>query len=213
MGLFNKNADPNAAKPVKSPETTFAAARSNLLLVVGFTVVNLILTLVNANLYFLFSATVPQFILGLGYVFETTTAITVAAVIAFLCAGVYLLCWWLSKKHHGWMVVAMILFALDTLASLGMLLVDGSMFIDLLFHVWVLYYLISGTSAMVKMKKQAEQPEMPVYAEGAPVYPAEFAPPAEPVYAQPAEVVPPAAEPVAPAAPAQVMVNGEPVQE
>ena len=80
MGLFNKNADPNAAKPVKSPETTFAAARSNLLLVVGFTVVNLILTLVNANLYFLFSATVPQFILGLGYVFETTTAITVKKV-------------------------------------------------------------------------------------------------------------------------------------
>ena len=44
MGLFNKNV--NAAKPVKSPESTFAAARSNLLLVVGFTAVNLILTLV-----------------------------------------------------------------------------------------------------------------------------------------------------------------------
>lgn len=211
MGLFNKNG--NAAKPVKTPESTFAAARSNLLMVVAFTAVNLILTLVNADLYFLFSATVPQFILGIGYAFESTTAIAVAAVIAFLGAGVYLLCWWLSKKHRGWMVVALILFALDTLASLGMLLLDGTMFIDLLFHVWVLYYLISGTVAMVKMKNQPEQPEMPVYAEGAPEQPAEFAPPAAPVYAEPAEFAQPAAEPVAPAAPAPVMVNGEPVQE
>lgn len=216
MGLFNKNADPNAAKPVKTPETTFAAARSNLLMVVAFTAVNLILTLVNADLYFLFSATVPQFILGIGYAFENTTALAVCAVIAFLGAGVYLLCWWLSKKHRGWMVVALILFALDTLASLGMLLLDGTMFIDLLFHVWVLYYLISGTVAMVKMKNQPEQPEMPVYAEGAPEQPAEFAPPAEPVFEAPAEPVyaEPAAEPVAPAAaPAPVMVNGEPVNE
>lgn len=207
MSLFNKNADPNAAKPVKTPETTYAAARSNLLLVVAFTAVNLVLTLINADLYFLFSATVPQFILGIGYAFETTTAIAVAAVIAFLGAGVYLLCWWLSKKHRGWMVVALILFALDTLAALAMVAMDTGMLLDLVFHVWVLFYLISGVSAMVKMKKQAEQPEMPVYAEGDPVYPAEFAPPAEPVYAEPAAPVVPTE------APAQVMVNGEPVNE
>lgn len=198
----------NQQKPVKTPLTVYNTARSNLLLVVLFTAVNLVLTLVNADMYFLFSATVPQFIMALGYAFENSVALTVCAVLAFLCAGVYLLCWALSKKHRGWMIVALVLFSLDTIAALGMLLADTSMIIDVAIHGWVLFYLITGTSALVKMKKN---PELAV--EPAEV-PAEEIAPAAPVYAEPvapAEI--PAAPAEVPAAPAQVMVNGEPVDE
>jgi len=191
VSFFNNN---NGQKPVKTPLTVYNTARSNLLLVVAFTVVNLVLSLFNADMYFLFSATVPQFILSLGYAFENNTALAVCAVLAFIGAGVYLLCWLLCKKHRGWMVVALVLFSLDTVAALLMLLADTSMIIDVAIHAWVLFYLITGTSAMVKMKKNpelaVEPAEMPADAEvPAPAVPAEI----------PAET------------PAQVMVNGEPI--
>ena len=199
-------------KPVKTPLTVYNTARANLLLVVLFTAVNLVLSLVNADMYFLFSATVPQFILALGYAFESSVALTVCAVLAFLGAGVYLLCWALSKKHRGWMIVALVLFSLDTLAALGMLLADTSMIIDVAIHGWVLFYLITGTSALVKMKKNPELAVEPAEMPAAAEMPA-------PVYQVPAEAA--AEVPAAPAAPAeipaetpaQVMVNGEPVNE
>lgn len=212
----------NAAKPVKTPLMTYNTARANLLLVVVFTAVNLVLTLVSADMYFLFSATVPQFILSLGYAMENSVLLTVCAVIAFLGCGVYLLCWLLSKKHRAWMVVSLVLFALDTLVSLWMLTLDTSMLIDVAIHGWVLYYLITGTVAVVKMKNNPElavepAPEQPAEFV-APVYevPAETAQPVAPAESVVAEPAPVVAEPVfeAPAAPApQVMVNGEPMQE
>lgn len=187
----------NQQKPVKTPLTVYNTARSNLLVVVVFTAVNLVLSLINADMYFLFSATVPQFILSLGYVLENNTALAVCAVLAFLSTGVYLLCWLLCKKHRGWMVVALVLFSLDTVAALLMLLAETSMIIDVAIHAWVLFYLITGTSAMVKMKKN---PEPAVEPAEIPVEVAESAP----VYEAPAEI--PAETP------APVMVNGEPIQ-
>ena len=208
MSLFNNNGQ----KPAKTPMTVYNTARSNLLLVVAFTVVNLVLSLINADVYFLFSATGPQFLMGIGLLAEDSLVLTVCAVLAFLGAGVYLLCWLLSKKHRGWMIVALVLFSLDTLAALGMLLADTSMIIDVAIHGWVLFYLITGTSAMVKMKKN---PELAVEPAAIPVDEAVYAP----VYQVPAEAaVEVPAAPVAPAeipaeTPAQVMVNGEPVEE
>ena len=192
MSLFNKNEQ----KPAKTPLTVYNTARSNLLLVVAFTVVNLVLSLISADVYFLFSATVPQLLMGIGLLAEDSLVLTVCAVLAFLGVGVYLLCWLLSKKHRGWMVVALVLFSLDSLVALFTLLADVSMIIDVAIHAWVLYYLITGTSAMVKMKKN---PELAVEPAEIPMDEAAYAP----VYEVPAEI--PAETP------AQVMVNGEPI--
>ena len=92
--------------------------------------------------------------------------------------------------------------SLDTLVALWMLSLDTSMLIDVAIHGWVLYYLITGTVAVVKMKNNPELAVEPTIEQ-----PAEFV---APVYEVPAEP----AQPMAPAEPApQVMVNGEPVQE
>lgn len=200
MGFLNNNT--KAEKPVKTPETTFASARSNLLLVAGFTAVNVILRLVSADMYFLFSASTPMAFLDIAEVTEISSLMRVAAVLAFIVIGVYLLCWFMSKKQSAWMIVATVLFALDTLVLLG--LYDlSSMIIDLLIHVWVLYYLITGSVAAVKMKKQ---PPMPVAApEFQPVVPDYTAEGGYPAQSAEADI------PVAETAP--VMVNGEPLQE
>lgn len=70
----------------------------------------------------------------------------------------YLLCWIFSKKRRGWMIAALVLFAVDT----GALVVDtlGSDDVlynlpDLLFHIWVLVYLVLG----VKHAQQALAPQ------------------------------------------------------
>ena len=190
MGLFNKNA--NGAKPVKTPETVFNSARSNLLLVVGFTAVNVILQLINADMYFLFSASTPMAFLDIAKATEISSLLPVAAVLAFIIIGVYLLCWFMAKKQSAWLIVATVLFALDTLVLLG--LYDlSAMVIDLLMHVWVMYYLITGSIAAIKMKKQPPVQETPV----------DFAPVAE--YPVQTPAIPEAES-------AQVMVNGEPIQ-
>ncbi len=203
MGLFNKNE--NAAKPVKTPETVFNSARSNLLVVVGFTAVNVILRLINADMYFLFSASAPMAFLDIAAVAEVPALVPVAAVLAFIIIGVYLLCWFMAQKQSAWLMVAAVLFGLDTLVLLG--LYDfSSMVIDLLMHIWVLYYLITGSAAAIKMKKQPPVPEMPMeYPSVAPASTVDGGYAAEMPQA-PAEAVTPAAETP------QVLVNGEPVQ-
>lgn len=199
MGLFNKN----NAGAVKPPEVVFATARSNLLLVVGFTAINVILRLVSADMYFLFSAAIPLAFLDVAVLMESTEAMVIAGILAFLVTGLYLLCWGLSKKHRGWLVVALVMFALDTLL-LFLLYEVSSVIFDVLMHVWVLYYLVTGTVALKKMKNQPEQPVESLAGEL----------PAEPVEAYAPAVVGEAAVQPLPETPvAGPVLNGEPMQE
>jgi len=66
----------------------------------------------------------------------------------------YLLAWIMSSKNRvGWLTFALVLFGIDTV---GMLLIGGialESVIDILFHGWVIYYLISGIIAHNKLKK------------------------------------------------------------
>lgn len=194
----------------KSPETTFAAARSNLLLMLAFTAVNVILRIAQANLYFLFSASMPMAALDIGVVFEEAGlpgAYIAGIVVAIVIVVLYLLCWLLSNKRRGWMVVALVLFALDTLLMFLLYEITADMVLDVLFHAYVLYYLISGTVAMAKLKNQPEPvaEELPYGTVPAENY-AEI--PAQPYGAVPAQPYTEAA-PVA----ATVMNNGEPVAD
>lgn len=198
MGLFNKNAE--QVKAVKSPETVYAAARSNLLLVVAFTAVNIILRLVSADMYFLFSASTPMAFLDIIALTGAAELLPIAAAWAFIVTGFYLLCWFLSKKRSGWMIVAAVLFALDTVVLL-LLYNLSAMIIDLAMHAWVLYYLISGSVAAVRMKKMPAEMLCPEIALEQPVYDPAAVPPMEGV----------STEFTAPAAP--VMVNGQPLND
>lgn len=135
------------------------AARTNLLVAVLFTVLNVVMLLARTNRYFLFSMTLPYWLTFFGYTFDffqvgtyTYTGLVLAAVPLLAAA----LCWFMSKKRHLWLWGGTIVFGLDTLAMLGMIIWSGdvaSMIIDIVFHGWVLYTLIHGLVAVHALRK------------------------------------------------------------
>ena len=161
-------------------EQKYKSSRMNLLLVVAFTVINLILLITNANSYFLFSAFVPYFIAGLGMMmcgrfpaeyyegmeemtFFDNSVFAVLLIIAFAITLVYLLAWFMSSKNRsGWLIFALVFFAIDTVA---MIFVDGislEAILDVVFHGWVIYYLVIGINAAKKLKELPEEDPAPV---------------------------------------------------
>lgn len=145
-----------------SPEylqNKLSSARHTLLLVVIFTVINLVLLLCDGQTYFLFSASVPYYLTIFGMLMDAGAGGSIftvtALVIAAICLAAYLLCWLLCKKRIGWYVVAMVLFILDTVMLLWMsvsqeILTDNV--IDLLIHGWVLVELVQALRAHKKRK-------------------------------------------------------------
>lgn len=153
----------------------YAVARSNLLLVILFTLINVALAIGGGNYYLLFSASIPYGIAGFTAAWarspeqidmepasNPTMVLVIGAVIAVLLLVPYLLCWIFSKKHYGWIIAALVLFSLDTLwllmnFNIGLLL-------DILFHGYVLFYLIMGTrnGILAKRAGQAEAAAAPV---------------------------------------------------
>lgn len=134
-------------------------ARGNLLLLLIFTAINLFLLITQSDTYFLFSAEIPYFFLILGLEFYTQTAeislLLIFAAVSLLFLAIYFVCWLCSKKHHGFMTVALVLFALDCALMVYTMVLSGEfgLILDILFHVWVMYYLIVGVIHANKLKK------------------------------------------------------------
>ena len=178
MGFFaNKNQQEQQMSERQMLESKFANSRHNLLVVLIFTVINIVLLVTNSNSYFLFSAYIPYMLVDLGmylcgkypaeyygeeYAFAEflhgsflAIMISVAAIILFF----YLLSWIFTKKgSKGWMVFALVFFSLDTAAMLLLNGISSDMIIDVVFHGWVVYSLATGISAANKLKKLPEEP-------------------------------------------------------
>lgn len=153
-------------------ETRFKNARSNLLFVVGFTVLNIILLIGNANSYFLFSAYIPyalvdigMFLCGkypaeyygedfLGVEFFDSSVFGVILIISLIIIGLYLISWIFSKNNKtGWMIFALVFFIIDTAVMLLFFGIELDGIIDVVFHAWVIISLVMGINAGVKLKK------------------------------------------------------------
>lgn len=155
----------------------YMSARHNLLLVVIFTAVNIGLLVAQSNSYFLFSASIPYYLVDLGMYFcgkypmeyyadmgavefFPNSFLVVMIVIAVVILGLYLLSWFLSKKPRvGWMIFSLVIFVLDTLFMLLIMGINADMILDIVFHGWVVISLISGISSYFKLKKLPEEPE------------------------------------------------------
>lgn len=155
--ISNGNAQPTVTAYDKL-KRQYASARNNLILMLILTVVNVALLFVESSYMMLFSATVPYYSMIFaildtsGLLFVPCVLITIISLIA------YLLSWFFSKKHYGWMIAALVLFAIDTLFLIGISywIGDFSGIFDFLIHAWVLYYLIIGVVSGVKLKKMPE---------------------------------------------------------
>ncbi len=175
--LFNKGV---SLTPRQAYERKYNTARSNLLLVVIVTLGNLALVSAGSDSYFLFSAYIPYFITAVGlawcgmlpsefydlpkeeYIFYHKSLFVAFLILAVMITSLYLLAWFMSKKNRGgWLIFALVFFGIDTV---GMLVLNGfaaDSIMNIVFHVWVIYYLVMGIIAHRKLKNYPYEDEVP----------------------------------------------------
>ena len=153
-------------------EKNLTSGRQSLLLVLVFTVVNLVMVILDSGTYFLFSASLPYYLtmygkgIDNGFVngaWDVTGRYTITGlVVSAVVLGLFLLCWIFSKKRSGWLVAALVLFILDTLALLVFTFTivndPAGNIMDFVFHAYVIGSLIHGILAGKKLKKLDAQP-------------------------------------------------------
>ena len=178
--LFKNNQQAVNLSPRQRLENKYNGAKGNLLLVVAFTLINVILLITNANTYFLFSAYVPYFLVDLGMFycgkypsefyaeyypdmsFVSSSLFYIIIAVAFVIILLYFISWLLIKKEkNGWLVFALVFFSFDTAIMFLFNGINSSMIMDILFHAWVIYSLAIGIDAYKKLKKlDMEEAEM-----------------------------------------------------
>lgn len=165
----NMNLDPRLER--QALQNKYNSARINLLLAVGFTVINVLLLAFGGGSYFLFSITVPYLISMLGLLFcgklpedtykemgmegmeflDESFLYTTLAISALILA-LYVVCWVFSKKKPICMKIALGLFIVDTVALIFYNGLAIDMIMDVLFHGYVIWTLVSGINAEKKLK-------------------------------------------------------------
>lgn len=167
-------------------ENKYNTTRYNMLLVIAFTLVNIVLLVTNSDRYFLFSAYIPYTVANLGmimcgkypleyygggdpsdYNFMDASYFVGFVAVAVVLVILYVLPFIFSKKlRPGWLIFALVIFAIDTLFMLFDIGIETDAIIDYLFHAWVIGSLIVGVSTGYKLKKlPPEEEEQPEWAE------------------------------------------------
>lgn len=153
-------------------EARYNKSRHNLLLVLIFTVINIVLLVTNANSYFLFSAYVPYMFVDLGMefcgmypaeyygpeysdmAFLSPSFFAICLGIALVILAMYLLSWIFSKKARvGWLIFSVVFFVIDFIVLLLVVEINSGIMIDIVFHVWVIVSLMTGIISHFKLKK------------------------------------------------------------
>lgn len=173
MGLFKNTKNQNMTESQKLT-ARYNGARSNILLVIAFTLVNSVLLFTGSDSYFLFSAAIPYYMTLFGLLYtgrmpaewyegvefqpDPDAVLYIYVAIAVVIVGVYALMWFLSKKHgYGWLVAALLMFVADTFAMFYFTGFTADMILDFVFHIWVLVSLTSGIIAAINLKKLPEE--------------------------------------------------------
>lgn len=168
-------------------ETNYNRSIANLLLVVAFSTVNVILLVIKSDTYFLFSAFVPYFAADLGMYysgsypqeyyydvadmeFADKTFLIICVAVAIAIILLYAVSWFLAKKKKvGWLIFATALFCIDTAAMFVIAGVNADMIMDIVFHAWVIFSLISGVVNYNKLKKLPDKEALAVDTEITPI--------------------------------------------
>lgn len=166
----------------------YNSARSNLMLVIVFSLINLILLITQSNVYFLFSAAIPYALTDLGMFFcglygddyytgelagmefldPSFFAIMLAISLAIIVF--YFVCYILSKKNKvAWLIVALVLFSLDTLVMFWYYGISVNMLLDFFFHAWMIVILALGVRAHFKLQSLPPE-EVVIEGEAAEIY-------------------------------------------
>lgn len=145
----------NTTNTKNNLQQVYDRSRANLLLVIILTLVNIGLYISGSGTMMLFSATVPYFLVVFGMLIPVNSILIPCISIAAVIMIAYFLCWLLSKKKTGWMIVALVMFIIDTISLICLYVVaeDFSGILDFVIHAFVLYYLVSGVISAYHIKK------------------------------------------------------------
>ena len=126
----------------------YRSARFDLLLLVILTVFNVVLLVTQSDTMMLFSIFVPYIAVAIAVGSGITWFLQGSLILAFVIVALYLLCWFFSKRHYGWMIGGLVLLALDTLVVVIYYWGYWSYgWMDLLIHGILLIYLVRGAVA------------------------------------------------------------------
>ena len=149
----------------------YESARSSVLIMIIFTIVNCAMLLFGSGSYFLFSAQFlycsvveAMFLTGKlpAEVYEGTEAfeffsdgyLIATGIIVLAVLAIYFLCWIKSKNmHHKWLFAALVLFSIDAVANVvwfGFYVED---IIDYVFAAYIIYSIAAGLIARSKLAK------------------------------------------------------------
>ena len=153
----------NQVSPRQLALGRYRSARVDLLIVIIFTVLNIALLFGQADTMMLFSATVPYVAVVIGYAANIEAGgglewfVTGSLIFAFVILAMYLVCWFFSKRRNGWLIAALVLFGLDTVATVLLYMGNlGKGIMDILIHGIVIYYLVMGVKAGKQLKTLPE---------------------------------------------------------
>ena len=139
-------------------------ARYMLLGTVIITVVNLALLLAQADVYIVYSASVPYYLGWFGWVMDGYVVgqmTRMGMLLAATVLAVYLLVWFLAGGRPVWLKVGLGLLIADTALLLALVLwMDGSIFAffwEFALHGAVIYELVMGISAHKKLDAMAQE--------------------------------------------------------
>lgn len=171
--------DVKQGKPLTERETLqnkYNAARGNLLLAIAFTAINMVLVFCDSSSYFLFSLFVPYFLTYMGMFITGTLpaevygeefatmeflppkALAIMLVVAVVVLILYILSWIFSRKGKGgWLIFALVMFAIDTVLMLVLQGIAADSIIDLAFHGWVIFDLSRGIYAYSQLKRLPQE--------------------------------------------------------
>ena len=144
-------------------ESKFRTARINILVAIGFTVVNIILALTGSDTMFLFSMTGPLVLTWAALDNPGTVLVPMLAILIIGLLTAYVVFWVLSNKRYEWLWGSAVLFGLDTLYMAYLywntgLIVNG--LLDIAFHAYIIYYFVVALKNGAALKELGDVPEM-----------------------------------------------------
>lgn len=181
MGKLFGNKNQNQLNEKQLYERRYSSSCGSILLVVAFTLINGLLLIAKSNTYFLFTAWVPYLLLDVGmylcgkypaeyyegnvadYSFMNNGVFSFLIGAALLIVLLYLVCWYIAKKGKVVGIIGgLVLMLIDTGIMLVWCGINADMIMDIVFHAWMIFSMISGISGYFKLKKyEKEHPELP----------------------------------------------------
>ncbi|MBR5322400.1 MAG: hypothetical protein IKU48_02495 [Clostridia bacterium] len=181
MGKLFGNKNQNQLNEKQVYERGYTSSYRCILLVVVFTLINCLLLVAKSDTYYLFTAWVPYLLLYLGmylcgkypaeyyegniadYNFMNNGMFAFLIGAALLIVLLYLVCWYIARKRKvAGIIGGLVLMLIDTGVMLVWCGVSADMIMDIVFHAWIIFSMISGISGYCKLKKyEKEHPELP----------------------------------------------------